>query len=125
MLESKKTMQNNEKVVVEPFSGADAHMQLRHYIQQTIESKPDAIILHIGTNELRNSKKTDLKIANEILGLAKLVEKHKINVTIFGLIAREDGYEERRSRVDLILTDVCFEKISSSLITQILSPRAP
>ena len=69
---------------------------MKHYIQPAIEKKPDAIILHIGTNDLRNSKKNEVIIAEEIVGLAKAVELEEISVTISGIIARDNKYEDRR-----------------------------
>ena len=81
---------------------------MKHYVKPTIEHKPDAIILHVGTNELRK-KKNEVQITEEIIGLAKSIEQEKISITVSGLIARSDPFEERRGRVNLILADMCFE----------------
>ena len=59
-------------------------------LNQSLKIKPDAIILHVGTNELRNKKKSELHIA------------------VSGLIARFDPFKERR-RIKLVLAGMCFE----------------
>ena len=105
--ELKHRCEKNERIYVKSFSGANVD-QMKHYVKPTIEDKPDAIILHVGTNELRK-KKNEVQIAEEIIGLAKSIEQEKISITVSGLIARSDPFEERRRRVNLILADMCFE----------------
>ena len=78
-------------------------------LNQPSNIKPDAIILHVGTNKLRNMKKNEVQIAEEIIGLAKSIEQEKMSITVSGLIARKDPLEERRRRASLILADMCFE----------------
>ena len=105
--ELKHRCEKNERIYVKSFSGANVD-QMKHYVKPTIEDKPDAIILHVGTNELRK-KKNEVQIAEEIIGLAKSIEQEKTSITVSGLIARSDPFEERRRRVNLILADMCFE----------------
>ena len=104
--ELKHRCEKNERIYVKSFSGANVD-QMKHYVKPTIEDKPDAIILQVGTNELRK-KKNEVQIAEEIIGLAKSIEQEKISITVSGLIAISDPFEERR-RVNLILADMCFE----------------
>ena len=106
--ELKHRCEKNERIYVKSFSGANVD-QMKHYVKPTIEDKPDAIILHVGTNELRSKKRNEVQIAEEIIGLAKSIEQEKISITVSGLIARSDPFEERRRRVNLILADMCFE----------------
>ena len=105
--ELKHRCEKNERIYVKSFSGANVD-QMKHYVKPTIEDKPDAIILHVGTNELWK-KKNEVQIAEEIIGLAKSIEQEKISITVSGLIARSDPFEERRRRVNLNLADMRFE----------------
>ena len=90
------------------FSGANVD-QMKNYVKRTIEDKPDGIILHLRPNELQK-KKNEVQMAEEIIGIgSKSIEQEKISITVSGLIARSDPFEERRRRVNLILADMCFE----------------
>ena len=117
--ELKHRCEKNERIYVISFSGANVD-QMKHYVKPTIEDKLDAIILHVGTNELRK-KKSEVQISEEIIGLAKSIEQEKISITVSGLIARSDPFEERRRRVNLILADMCFESNFDTSINQTLT----
>ena len=43
------------KVVVRSFAGARIN-DLYHYLVPSLETKPDGVILHIGTNDLKNKE---------------------------------------------------------------------
>ena len=44
----------NDRVASKSFSGAKCK-DMRHYSMPTLEKKPDEIILHVGTNDLKTS----------------------------------------------------------------------
>ena len=44
----------NDRVTSKSFSGAKCK-DMKHYIMPTLEKKPDEIILHVGTNDLKSS----------------------------------------------------------------------
>ena len=48
-----KRCKENEKIYVKAFSRATVN-DMKHYCKPAVESKPDAVILHLGTNDLRN-----------------------------------------------------------------------
>ena len=60
----------NEKIVIRSFSGASVE-DMQSYCQPTVKQKPNSIILHCGTNNLRTSQ-TDVQISQAIINLAKI-----------------------------------------------------
>ena len=104
-----KRCERNEKIHVKAFSGATVN-DMKHYCKPTVESKPDAVILHVGTNDLRNKNQSEVMLAQEIVSLAASIQKEKSDVTISGLVGRNDEHEDKRRRVNLILADLCHEK---------------
>ena len=80
--------QVGERVVVKSFAGATSS-EMTHYIQPTLERKPQRIVLHIGTNDLRNSSPE--KVADNIVDLAREIEmKSDAKVIISELTTRTD-----------------------------------
>ena len=69
------------------FSGASVN-DMFDYIQPTIRQHPEHIILHVGTNDLKNS--IPRKVAEKIVDLGNLVETESPNtkVTISSLLTR-------------------------------------
>ena len=58
-----------------------------------MENKPDAVILHIGTNDSRNKNQSEVMLAQEIVSLAASIQTEKIDVTISRLVGRNDEHE--------------------------------
>ena len=60
------------------------------YAKPSVERKPHAVILHIGTNDLspkRNEEeKSAVQIAQEVIELAKGIRENDIQVIISGLV---------------------------------------
>lgn len=50
-----------------------------------------------------------MKIAEEIIDLAKSISDKGIEVFISGLITRGDKYEAKRKRVNFVLQDLCAQ----------------
>ena len=77
------------KTVVKSFSEASVN-DMFDYIQPTIRQHPEHIILHVGTNDLKNSNPR--KVAEKIVDLGSLVETESPNtkVTISSLLTRSD-----------------------------------
>jgi len=98
-----------EWLYVKAFSGATVN-DMKHYCKPTMASKPDTVILHIGTNDLRNKNQLEVILAQEIVSQAASIQKEKIDVTISGLVGRNDAHEDKRRRVNLILADLCREE---------------
>ena len=74
----------NERVVSKSFSGA-TFKNLKHYIVPTLEKKPDELILHIGTNDLKDSAPKE--IVRDIMALKEFVSS-QTKVTISELVLR-------------------------------------
>ena len=99
----------NEEIVVKCFPGATVK-EMRSYVEPSINRKPNTIILHCGTNDLRLKDKTEVEISKEIIDVAKLIQSNKIDVIVSGLIARGDELDEKRERTNYILRDMCYEE---------------
>ena len=104
----KRSCNRGERIFVNSFLGANVH-EMRTYCKTSIEKKPDCLIIHCGTNELKTNK-SDVEISTEIISLAKSIETQGIQPIVSGLIARGDNYEEKRARTNLILQDMCKEE---------------
>ena len=104
----KRSCDKGEQIFVNSFPGANVH-EMRTYCKPSIEKKPDCLIIHCGTNELRTNK-SDVEISTEIISLAKSIETQGIQPIVSGLIARGDNYEEKRAKTNLILQDMCKEE---------------
>ena len=91
--------------VVKSFPGATTQ-DMKDYIKPTISRKPDMVILHTGTNDLkRNQNPSD--IANEIVSLAKNIKNSGTEVSISALIPREDRLSEKGKKVNKELQEKC------------------
>ena len=97
----------NEYVHVYDFPGATIK-DMKSYSLPSIEKKPDMLILHCGTNDLK-TKKSEVEISEEIISLAKSVQSNGIDVLVSGLIARGDELEGKRQKTNFVLSDMCFE----------------
>ena len=84
------------------FPGATVD-HMKHYIEPTISTNPDGIILHCGTNNLRNEEPVD--IANKIIDLAMTSKRRVRDVAISSLVIRNDSeeLEAKRQEVNTIL----------------------
>ena len=79
----------NDRVTSKSFRGAKCK-DMKHYIMRTLEKKPDEIILHVGTNDLKTSSAKT--IVKDIVALTDFVVKASpsTKVTISELIMRTD-----------------------------------
>ena len=72
----------NDRVTSKSFSGAKCK-DMKHYIMPTLEKKPDEIILHVGTNDLKSSSaKTivkDIVVPKDFVGKASPFTKVTIS----------------------------------------------
>ena len=66
------------------------------------DKKPNNIILHCGTNNLR-SNKSYIEISTEIITLAKSIALNNIRVLVSGLIIRGNTLEDKRTETNCIL----------------------
>ena len=76
---------------------------MKHYIEPTISTNPDGIILHCETNSLRSEEPVD--IANKIIDLAMTAKRKVGDVALSSLVIRSDSeeLEAKRQEVNTIL----------------------
>ena len=96
-----------EKLYVKSFSGASTECMADH-IKPTLRYKPDLIILHTGSNDLR-SEKTVEKIAEDILQLAKDSKTTENEIIISGIVPRSDNLNNKGQKVNLHLERLCYD----------------
>ena len=108
-------------VVVKSFRGATTKA-MHHYMIPTIEKRPDVLIIHSGTNDLKEEK-DPTEIAQQIINLATKVQTYdagiKVNVSL--LTPRNDGFRKKVNEVNKELKELCkknqFAFIDHSNIT--------
>ena len=96
---------------VKTFPGATSE-DMKSYIEPTLKSKPDEIILHCGTNDLRNEEPQEF--AEKIADIAQGIQARGQKVIVSGLIRRTDSpeLESKRRAVNVFL----LEKLRGSQI---------
>ena len=83
--------------IVKSFPGATTQ-DMKDYIKPTIARKPDMVILHTGTNDLKSNQNPS-DIANEIISLAKNIKISRTKVSISSLIRRGDRLSEKEKKL--------------------------
>ena len=79
------------------------------YVKPTLEEKPDNIILHMGTNDLRSEDEPD-KIANDIVDAAVACKQTGCEVIISALLPRGDKFSDKAKEVNDNLKELCLSK---------------
>ena len=77
---------------------------MRDYIKPTMARKPDMIVLHTGTNDLKRNK-TPSDIASEIIQLAKSIKTNRIEVAVSSVTLRGDKLAEKAKKVNINLQE--------------------
>ena len=101
----------NRKAMNQAIHSHDVHLKtfggariedMRYHVEPALSSNPDTLILHCGTNNLRNDNAENL--ANKIIALAVEVKKRVANVAVSGIIFRADlEIEHKRKRVNYLV----------------------
>ena len=97
-------MASNEKGYVKSFPGAKTE-SIKDYIKATLKFNPGAIILHVGTNDLR-SKKSAEEIGNEI-SLANTIKTTDNEVIVSSIVARDGSLNQKSNEVNKFLKLKC------------------
>ena len=85
------------RTYIKTFPGATLdHMQ--SYIEPTLQSKPDGIIILYGTNNLKSDSPET--IANKLVDLAKGAKTKVRNVAVSSIITRSDSVDLERKRIE-------------------------
>ena len=77
---------------------------MENYLVQLMNSKPDQILLHIGTNDLRAGTPAD--IANMICHLATRITPNNIRCAVSTIIRRGDYLATKGEEVNRILSNI-------------------
>ena len=106
-LNSRSMSGPNSKVQVSSFPGCTTKDMADH-IRPIVRRKPGSIIIHVGTNSLRNSN-SSRECADEIVDIGRMVDQEGISVTISSLTPRADDNElaKRVKEVNKILRKFC------------------
>jgi len=94
-------------IIVKSFSSATTGC-MEHNIKPTLDHKPDQIILHCGTNELRKTESSK-EVVENISNLAVEISKH-VTVCVLGLLARDDRFSYRVNDVNNHLKSLCTSR---------------
>ena len=101
----RKGLGNNDKVYVKQFSGANIE-HMKSYVIPSKSFDNDLVILHVGTNDLRE-KKTAKEIATNIIDLAIDMKTDKNDIMVSGIILRKDEYNVKGLEVNSCLVSLC------------------
>lgn len=101
-----KLSSQEQKVVVKSFSGAKIEC-MNHYIVPTLKLKPDVVVLHCGTNDLKSKQPEE--ISENIIDLAKSVSQisESTGVIISGIVPRGDDLNQNAEKVNEMLEKLC------------------
>ena len=99
----------NERVSSKSFSGATCK-DMKHYIVSTLEKKPDELILHIGTNDLKD--RAPKEVVRDIMALKDFIVKKspRTKVTISELTLRTDNKKinDKVTKFNELLKKACI-----------------
>ena len=92
-----KTSRDNI-ILVKPFPGARTKA-MKHYVSPDLEKKPDLVILHTGTNDLKSVSSPE-EIANEITSLALSVKEKGHQIAVSGIFPHGDSFSKKAKDVN-------------------------
>ena len=92
-----------------PFAGAKVSCMIDHVKPTIRHDKPDHVILHTGTNDLRNEK-TASQIARSITELVMSLENNDNSVIVSGIVPRNKNLNNKATDVNIHLLVMCKER---------------
>ena len=98
----------NGKAIFQSFSGADTK-QLDHYIlPPLVDDKPDAVIIHVGTNDILTNANHE-EIARNIIKTGLNCKNHGVNDVVISsvLVKKNPNLNALIRRVNDLLRDLC------------------
>ena len=93
-------------VAVKSIPGATTKGMKHHRKVCLGDNSPDSIILHVGTNNLKNKESVE-DIANNIMDVAKFIRNEKIHVFVSGLTVRNDRLNDKGKNVNSLIKRRC------------------
>ena len=91
---------------VKSIPGATAKGMKLHIKGCLEDNSPDSIILHVGTNNLKNKETVD-DIAIDIMDIAMFIRNEKTNISVSGLTVRNDRSNGKGKSVNSLLKHRC------------------
>ena len=83
---------------------------VKHHIKGCLEdNSPDSIMLHVGTNNLKNKESAE-SIANDIMDVAIFIRNEQTSVFVSGLSVRNDRLNDKGKNVNSLLKRRCDEE---------------
>ena len=104
-----KKVRHKFLVKVRPFTGAKVSCMVDHVKPTIRDDKPDHVILHTGTNDLR-SQMTASEIARSITELAMPLKDNDNSVIVPGIVPRNDSLNNKVTEVNNLLLLMCKER---------------
>ena len=104
-LMQKKMDNETDKIYRHSFSGAKVD-QMYHYANAIMPFNPDLVILHAGTNNLRENS-TPQNIANDIVKLASSLKTDENEIIVSSILARRDNLHDKAEKVNDFLKIKC------------------
>ena len=101
----KRCMKPREQIYVQTFTGATV-ADMDDYAKPTQKHKPDVIILHTGTNDLKLTKSPE-EISNDIIKLALDMKTDVNEIIVSGIVTRDDEHNEKGRKVNDFLIIEC------------------
>ena len=97
-----------------PFLVAIKIEDMQDYLKPLVRRKPDEIILHIGTNNIRDSTSDPQTLADGIVNLADLINSSSpsTQISISGLVTRRDNsiFVSKINNTNKRLKAICVSK---------------
>ena len=96
---------------IKTFPGANARYLHHHVLPFIIEECPDTLVIHGGTNDLRNRDKTPEQIADDLISIGRTAQSLGVKHVMYSsLIIRKDGVtlDRKRNNVNHALKDKCI-----------------
>ena len=81
--------------------------ELRAWKTTSLNHKPDVLVLHVGTNNLKSANKPE-DIANDIIKLATSIKSRVNEIIISGIVDRNDQFNTKGNEVNDILKTKCI-----------------
>ena len=94
-----------QNVKVRSFSGAKT-TDMVYYTKPAMDENAELYIVHFGTNDLRSDQNPQ-EIAEKIVRVAMKMKTDANNVVISGLCPRGDEYNDKATKVNEHLEDIC------------------
>ena len=98
----------NHNIHVETYRGSTTDA-MAHHIRPCLVKQPDQIVLHVGTNDIRDKQPEE--IVDGIMKIQKIIKKEspKTTVIVSELLHRNDKieYTQKLKKVNIMLAKTC------------------